>query len=108
MGRCRRRLGDQSRLGPAVDCALERQCRPLSFHFVDRRVLPLSRSLDEAHPVRLLVDDPKDESLKYGVAKAQCERQVQAVFGENEVVVRPTYIVGPGDTTDRFSTGRSA
>ena len=62
----------------------------------------LERGLDEAHPVQLLVDDPKDESLKFGVAKAQCEWQVQAVFGENGVVVRPTYIVGPGDTTDRF------
>ncbi len=62
----------------------------------------LARGLDESHAVRMEVDDPKDESLKYGVAKAQCERQVQAVFGDHGVVVRPTYIVGPGDTTDRF------
>ena len=62
----------------------------------------LARRLDESHAVRMEVDDPKDESLKYGVAKAQCERQVQAVFGDHGVVVRPTYIVGPGDTTDRF------
>src|SRR6185503_18679325 len=36
------------------------------------------------------------------VAKAQCERQVQTAFGDRGIVVRPTYIVGPGDTTDRF------
>jgi len=38
----------------------------------------------------------------FGVAKSQCERQVFKVFGDRGVVVRPTYIVGPGDTTDRF------
>jgi 2'-hydroxyisoflavone reductase len=62
----------------------------------------LKRGLDESHAVKLEVDDPKDESLKYGVAKAQCERQVQSVFGDHGLVVRPTYIVGPGDTSDRF------
>jgi 2'-hydroxyisoflavone reductase len=62
----------------------------------------LSRGLDETGRARLDMDDPKDESAKYGVAKAKCERQVQAVFGGHAVVVRPTYIVGPGDTSDRF------
>lgn len=28
--------------------------------------------------------------------------QVRAVFGEMTMVVRPSYIVGPGDTSDRF------
>ncbi len=63
----------------------------------------LSRGLDESGPARLNADDPKDESAKFGVAKANCERQVQAAFGDGAVVVRPTYIVGPGDTTDRFA-----
>ena len=62
----------------------------------------LSRGLDETGPVRLDLADPKDESAKYGVAKAKCEQQVQTSFGDHGVVVRPTYIVGPGDTSDRF------
>jgi 2'-hydroxyisoflavone reductase len=62
----------------------------------------LSRGLDETAAVRVEADDPKDESAAFGVAKAKCERQVQAAFGDHAVVVRPTYIVGPGDTTDRF------
>src|SRR5262249_9543918 len=41
-------------------------------------------------------------SATFGVAKAKCERQVLDVFGNHGIVVRPTYIVGPGDTTDRF------
>lgn len=57
---------------------------------------------DESTPVRLEVSDPEDGSEAYGVAKAQCEREVQQTFGERSVVVRPTYIIGPGDTTDRF------
>ena len=62
----------------------------------------LKRGLDEAASVRLESDDPKDESASFGVSKAKCERQVQAAFGDHGIVVRPTYIVGPGDTTDRF------
>ncbi|HEY5062969.1 MAG TPA: NAD-dependent epimerase/dehydratase family protein, partial [Gemmatimonadaceae bacterium] len=62
----------------------------------------LTRNIDESTPVRYEVKDPKDESEAYGVAKAQCERATQQAFGDRAIVVRPTYIVGPGDTTDRF------
>lgn len=62
----------------------------------------LRRGLDESAPVRYDAGDPKDGSAAFGVAKAQCERQTLKVFGDRAIVVRPTYIVGPGDTTDRF------
>ena len=62
----------------------------------------LSRGLDESAPVRLDADDPKDGSATFGVAKARCERVTRDAFGDRAIVVRPTYIVGPGDTTDRF------
>ena len=62
----------------------------------------LSRGLDESSPVRLEAEDPKDLSATFGVDKARCEQLVLAAFGDHGVVVRPTYIVGPGDTTDRF------
>jgi 2'-hydroxyisoflavone reductase len=62
----------------------------------------LTRGIDETRPVRLEPIDPKDASSQFGVAKARCERVVQAAFGADAFVVRPTYIVGPGDTTDRF------
>ena len=62
----------------------------------------LTRGVDESVPPRLEVADPKDGSETYGVAKAQSERQTQRVFGNRAIVVRPTYIVGPGDTSDRF------
>jgi 2'-hydroxyisoflavone reductase len=62
----------------------------------------LKRPVDETTPVRLEFTDPNDGSESYGVRKAQCERQVLQTFGDRGAVVRPTYIVGPGDTTDRF------
>ena len=62
----------------------------------------LRRGLSESDPVRTTLDDPKDGSADYGVAKALSEREVLETFGERGLVVRPTYIVGPGDTTDRF------
>lgn len=47
--------------------------------------------------------DPPREQPSYGVMKALSEREVKRAFGERAIVVRPNYIVGPGDTTDRFS-----
>jgi 2'-hydroxyisoflavone reductase len=62
----------------------------------------LKRGLDESVAPHLEVADPKDFSETYGVAKARCEREVQQAFGDSGIIVRPTYIVGPGDTSDRF------
>lgn len=49
-----------------------------------------------------LADDPPRDEPSYGVMKALSEREVQRAFGERAIIVRPNYIVGPGDTTDRF------
>jgi 2'-hydroxyisoflavone reductase len=62
----------------------------------------LTRGIDEQMPVRTEPQNPKDGSEKFGVMKAQCEREMQQAFGKGAIIVRPTYIVGPGDTSDRF------
>jgi 2'-hydroxyisoflavone reductase len=62
----------------------------------------LARGLTERDPIHYELKDANDPSEKFGVAKAQCERQTLQAFGDRGIVVRPTYIVGPGDTTDRF------
>jgi 2'-hydroxyisoflavone reductase len=50
-----------------------------------------------------LADDPPREQPSYGVMKALSELAARRAFGDDRtIVVRPTYIVGPGDTTDRF------
>lgn len=50
----------------------------------------------------VLLDDPPRERPSYGVMKALSEMEVQKALPNGAIVVRPTYIVGPGDTTDRF------
>ena len=39
----------------------------------------------------------------YGGLKAACEKIVEQTFGDNQTVIRPSYIVGPGDSSDRFT-----
>jgi len=48
-------------------------------------------------------DNPDDELGGYGPMKAVCDRIVREVFGPAALIIRPTYIVGPGDETDRFT-----
>ena len=62
----------------------------------------LRRGIDESVAPLLEPIAPTDGSATFGVAKARCERQTREVFGDRATIVRPTYIVGPGDTTDRF------
>ena len=62
----------------------------------------LKRGIDESTVPHVDLVNPKDPSEQFGVAKARCEREVQQAFGNRGLIVRPTYIVGPGDTTDRF------
>lgn len=62
----------------------------------------LQRGLGESAPIHYEPADPKNGDEAFGVAKARCERQVFQAFGDRGIVVRPTYIVGPGDTSDRF------
>ena len=50
------------------------------------------------------IDDVQAIEYGYGVMKANSEREARSAFGEDRViVVRPTYIMGPGDGTDRFT-----
>jgi 2'-hydroxyisoflavone reductase len=60
--------------------------------------------IDEDYPLAQLTD-PTTENIgeHYGALKAACERIVERTYGANCSIVRPTYIVGPGDTTDRFT-----
>lgn len=63
----------------------------------------LTNGLVEGDAVHTEAKDPKDGSETFGTRKAQCEAVVTQAFGRQGVIVRPTYIVGPGDYTDRFT-----
>lgn len=62
----------------------------------------LTPGVDERTWPHLTMQDAQDGSERYGVNKAQCEQLTLKAFGDGGIVVRPSYIVGPGDTTDRF------
>jgi len=47
--------------------------------------------------------EPGADRLPYGLQKALCEREVQRVFPGRSTIFRPGLIIGPGDTTDRFT-----
>lgn len=52
------------------------------------------------------LEDPTVEEVTgetYGPLKAACDVAVREIIGERCTVVRPTYVVGPGDHTDRFT-----
>jgi 2'-hydroxyisoflavone reductase len=61
--------------------------------------------IDEDYRLATLKDPTVEEitDTTYGGLKALCERTVEQAFGKNSAVVRPSYIVGPGDPTDRFT-----
>ena len=49
------------------------------------------------------VEDMGAEFQNYGGLKVLCEKAVQEAFPGRATIVRPGYIVGPGDPTDRFT-----
>jgi 2'-hydroxyisoflavone reductase len=59
---------------------------------------------DEQSPrARLPSVDCEDIPGHYGALKAACEDEVQRLFGERAILLRPGLIVGPFDPTGRFT-----
>lgn len=60
--------------------------------------------LDESDALAKMVD-PTNENVQqhYGALKALCEQAAEEAMPGRVTVVRPGYIVGPKDTTDRFT-----
>jgi 2'-hydroxyisoflavone reductase len=61
----------------------------------------LTTNIREDGPT-LTADDPPREQPSYGVMKTLSENEIRMAFPDGAIIVRPTYIVGPGDSTDRF------
>ncbi|MEO1244746.1 MAG: NAD-dependent epimerase/dehydratase family protein [Pseudomonadota bacterium] len=62
--------------------------------------------LDEDSPLGTIDDESIEEVTgeTYGPLKALCEKRAASAMGDDRLtVLRPTYICGPGDHTDRFS-----
>ncbi|MEJ2127399.1 MAG: NAD-dependent epimerase/dehydratase family protein [Woeseiaceae bacterium] len=62
--------------------------------------------IDEDSPLATIPDETVEQVTgeTYGALKALCETAVQSAMGrQRTTVLRPTYICGPGDHTDRFT-----
>lgn len=59
-------------------------------------------NIPEDGPVPM-TDTPPQEPPSFGVIKARSEQEVRTAMPGRELIIRPTYIVGPGDTSDRFT-----
>lgn len=61
--------------------------------------------LDETAPVATLSDPSTEEvnSITYGALKALCERTLEEALPNRTLVIRPGYVIGPHDPTDRFT-----
>lgn len=60
---------------------------------------------DEHAPLRALPDESVETVTgeTYGPLKVLCEKAVHAAFGNRATILRPGFIVGPYDSTDRFT-----
>ena len=61
--------------------------------------------IDEDHALAPIGNMPTDRLAdgNYGALKVLCEAVVEKAYGKNADIIRPTYICGPGDHTDRFT-----
>ena len=61
--------------------------------------------IDESHALAPIGDLPQDKlnGENYGALKVLCEGVVQQAYGKRACIIRPTYICGPGDFSDRFT-----
>ena len=65
----------------------------------------LTTDIHEDAPVDT-IDDPETEIVDgrtFGALKALAEDAARDAFPDSHLVLRPTYIVGPGDPTDRYT-----
>jgi len=61
---------------------------------------------DESSPLATIADETVEEVTgeTYGPLKALCEKRVASEITPDKLtIIRPTYVCGPGDHTDRFS-----
>jgi len=58
---------------------------------------------DETATLATMPDSTLEDFKYYGPLKVLCEEAVQQAFPERATIVRPGFIVGPGDTTGRFT-----
>ena len=92
-------------VGDSVDLLKDRCGRYIYVSTVAVYDFDAGATFAETAPLAKL-EDPSVEEVTgetYGPLKAACDLIVQDKLGQQATIVRPTYVVGPGDHTDRFT-----
>ena len=83
---------------------------PLTQHYLYVSTISVYESFaarnDEDSPLATMPDESIEQVTgeTYGPMKALCEKRALAEIGEDRLtILRPTYICGPGDRTDRYT-----
>ena len=83
---------------------------PIVAHYVYISTISVysdfSKPIDEDTAVGTMEDETVEEVTgeTYGPMKALCEKRVRSIVGtDRTTILRPTYICGPGDRTDRYT-----
>ena len=63
----------------------------------------LTHDIDESVQPRLVDDPATGEATSYGVQKSLSEIEAEKAFPGKAIIVRPHYIIGPGDPKDRLT-----
>ncbi len=92
-------------LGEALGRAGGRGGRYLYISSVSAYAPADAPGITESAPLETLADEDTEEvtGQTYGGLKALCEYAAVEVFGPGTLLVRPTYVIGPYDTTGRFT-----
>lgn len=86
-------------LKDAVERYLFTSTRSVYSDFSRVGMTALDAPLQEVDPEAV----DRGDRLSYGPSKVLCELETRKVFADRSLIVRPGLIVGPGDTTDRFT-----
>ena len=63
----------------------------------------LTTDIDESTEVLVEMDPDGGGASRYGVNKSLSENEVREAFPDRDIIVRPHYIIGPGDPNDRLT-----
>ena len=83
---------------------------PVTSHYIYTSTVSayasLAKPINEDAPLAKIADESIENVTPdtYGPLKALCEKKVAQEFGEERLsILRPTYVAGPGDHTDRYT-----
>ncbi len=83
---------------------------PVTSHYIYTSTVSayasLAKPLNEDAPLAKIADESIEKVTPetYGPLKALCEKKAAEEFGEDRLsILRPTYVAGPGDHTDRYT-----